>query len=152
MHGTKGDSQKSSSSWLDLCNNGNCSIPPTGLEFHNTQLLHNSTTLQPPNVNVAAVSHQVPPSPREQVVDKQRQKEMIKCSNNPIGSLPQNNSLAIGAQASKGHKRPTYSGNISNSSAHYYTGPHYSQLAAAASSNYNRYSRYSYYQQHHHHT
>ena len=38
-------SQKSSSSWLDLCSNGDYSIPPTGLEFHNTQLLPPSVLL-----------------------------------------------------------------------------------------------------------
>ena len=146
MDGTKGDSQKSSSSWLDLCNNGDYNIPPTGLEFHNTQLLPNS-----PFQCSAAVGAlpQVPQNSREQ--ELARQKEMVKCANNqssPIGgSLPLNNSSIIGSQGSRGYKRPSYSG---NSSTHYYTGPHYSQLAAAASSNYNRNkSRYSY-QKHHH--
>lgn len=145
MHGTKLESQKGSSSWLDLCNNGDYNIPPTGLEFHNKQLMSNSGHQQP---NVAPIS---PHGSREQdTVNKPRQKEMFNCSNNPsssIGSIPQS---GIGFQASKAHKRPTYSGNVSNSSTHYYTGPHYSQLATAASSNFNRNSsRYTYYQQHH---
>ena len=149
MHGTKGDSQKSSSSWLDLCNNGDCNIPPTGLEFHNTQLLPNSPSQRSAAVD-APIPPQVPQNSREQ--ELARQKEMMKCANNqsnPIGSsLPLNNPSVIGSQDSRGYKRPSYCG---NSSTHYYTGPHYSQLAAAASSNYNRNSsRYSYYQQHHH--
>lgn len=154
MHGTKEDSQKASSSWLDLCNNGDYNIPPTGLEFHNTQLLPNSANQQSATIKVAPISPQVPQTSREQeLVDKPRQKEMVKCTNNPsnpIGSLPQSNSSAIGSQGNRGHKRPSYGDNVGNSSIHYYTGPHYSQLAAAASSNYNRNSRYSYYQQHHH--
>ena len=148
MHGVKEDTQKSSSSWLDLCNNGDYSIPPTGLEFHNTQLLPGHVSQQ----SAAPFSSQTPQSPRTQeVVNKPGQKEMVKCSNNPIASiysLPQSApSMMGGAQGSRGHKRPTYD---DNSSTHYYTGPHYSHLAAAASSNYNRNSRYSYYQQHHH--
>ena len=98
----------------------------------------------------APIPPQVPQSSREQ--ELARQKEMVKCANSQsssIGSgLPLNSSSVIGSQDSRGYKRPSYSG---NSSTHYYTGPHYSQLAAAASSNYNRNSsRYSYYQQHHH--
>ena len=147
MHGTKEDAQKGSSSWKDLCSNGDCSIPPTGLEFHNTRLLPGPGRQQP----AAPVSPHVPQNLREQeAVIKPRQKEMN--NNNPvgsIGSLPQYTSSVIGAQGSH-NKRPPYGGNVSNSTTHYYTGPHYSQLAAAAaSSNYNRNSRYPYYQQHH---
>ena len=145
MHGTKEDAQKGSSSWQDVCNtNGDCSIPPTGLEFHNTRLLPSPGREQP-----TPISPHMPQSPREQeAVIKPRQKEMINCNkNNPVGSiggLPQYTSSVIGS-----HKRPSYSGNVSNSSTHYYSGPHYSQLATAASSNYNTNTRYSYYQQHH---
>ena len=150
MHGTKEDARKSSSSWQDLCNNGDCSIPPTGLEFHNKRLLPSPGSQQP----AAPISPRIPQSPREQeMVNKPGQKEMIYCNNNnpigSIGSLPQYTSSVIGTQGSRGHRRPySTSGNV-NSSTRYYTGPHYSQLAAAASSNYNRNSRYSYYQQHH---
>ena len=67
MHGTKGDSQKSSmaSSWLDLCNNGDYNIPLTGLEFHNTQLLPNSPSQHPAAVD-APIPPQVPQSSCEQ--------------------------------------------------------------------------------------
>ena len=132
MHGTKGDSHKSSSSWLDLCNNSDYNILPTGLEFHNTQLLPNS-----PSQHSAAVDAPIPPqvlhSSREP--ELARQKEMVKCANNQsssISGLPLNNSSVIGSQDSRGYKRHSYSG---NSSTHYCTGPYYSQLAAAASSN-----------------
>lgn len=149
MHGTKEDLQKGSSSWQDLCNNGDCNIPPTGLEFHNTRLLPSPGRQQP----AALISSRIPHTPREQeAVIKPRQKEMINCSNsNPVGSIgsrPQYTSSVIGAQGSH-NKRPPFGGNVSNSTTHYYTGPHYSQLATAASSNYNRSSRYPYYQQHH---
>ena len=52
----KGGSQKTSSSSLDLCNNGDYNIPSTGLEFHNTQLLPNS-----PSQRSAAVDAPIPP-------------------------------------------------------------------------------------------
>ena len=149
MHGTKEGSQKSSSSWLDLCSNGDYSIPPTGLEFHNTQLLLNFPSQHSAAVNPPILS-KVPQSTREQ--ELARQKEMMKFANNQSSSVGSNLSLnkssVIGSQDSRGYKRHSYSG---NSSTHYYTGPHYSQLAAAASSNYNRNTgRYFYYQQHHH--
>ena len=149
MHGTKEGSQKSSSSWLDLCSNGDYSIPPTGLEFHNTQLLPNSPSQHSAAVNAPVLS-QVPQSTREQ--ELARQKEMEKFANNQSSSIgsnvPLNKSSVIGSQDNRGYKRHSYSG---NSSTQYYTAPHYSQLAAAASSNYNRNTgRYSYYQQHHH--
>ena len=114
MHGTKEGSQKSSSSWLDLCSNGDYSIPPTGLEFHNTQLLPNSPSQRSAAVNVPVLS-QVPQSTREQ--ELVRQKEMVKFTNNQsssIGSnLPLNKSSVIGSQDSRGYKRHSYNGNSS---------------------------------------
>ena len=50
MQGTK----SSKSSWLDLCSNGDCNIPPSGLEFHNTQLLPENASQQSGTVNPAA--------------------------------------------------------------------------------------------------
>ena len=150
MHGTKED-RKGSSSWLDLCNNGDYSIPPTGLEFHNTQLLPTPGSQKPG----APVSPRVPPNPKEQeVMNKPRLNETVKCKNNPISSItnfPAHNiPPVVDSQGSKGHKRlPTHNDGVGNPSLHCYNaGPHYSQLAAAASSNYNRDSRY--YCQHHH--
>ena len=144
MHGTKED-RKGSSSWRDLCNSGDYSIPPTGLEFHNTRLLPTPGSQKPG----APVSPRVPPNPKEQeVMSKPRQNETVKYRNNSISSnfpahiIPP----VIDSQGSKGHKRLH---SVSNSLLHCYNaGPHYSQLAAAASSNYNRNS--SYYYQHHH--
>ena len=49
MQGTK----SSMSSWLDLCSNGDCNIPPSGLEFHNTQLLPDNASQQSATVNPA---------------------------------------------------------------------------------------------------
>lgn len=143
MHGTKeGLSKKSSGLWSDL-NNGDCSIPPTGLEFYNTRLLHNPVS-----------QHSTIVAPMQEPTSRHRQKE--KCGNNNPGDyigglLQQTNSLAVGAQGkavSKPHKRHSY-----NDSLHY-TGhaPPYNQLAT---SNYrdnssSSSSRYSYYPQHYH--
>ena len=154
MHGTKEDLRKSSNSWLDLCNNGDYSIPPTGLEFHNTQLMPNPVCQQSSAINVLPISTQAPQplqNSREQhAINRSKHKEMDFSNNQSslIGGVPHNKPPVIGAQEKMGRaqKRPNYSGNVT-SSTHYYTGPHYSQLAAG---NYNRNCRYYNYQQQHH--
>lgn len=154
MHGTKKDLQKSSNSWLDLCNSSDYSIPPTGLEFHNMQLMSHPVCQQSTAINFTPISTQASQplhnSREQQTVNRSRHKEMDYGNNQNsfIGSLPRNKSSAIGAQEKigKAQKRLNYSGNVNNSSTHYYTGPHYSRLDATASGNYNR----NYYQQQHH--
>lgn len=129
MHGTKEGSQKSSNSWLDLCNNGDYSMPPTGLEFHNTQLLPNSPSQCSAAVSVPNSLQCLKPPGYKNWQDRKRWWNVLTTK---VGSsVPLNKFSAIGSQDSRSYKRHSYSG---NSSTHYYTGSHYSQLAAAASS------------------
>ena len=163
MQGTK----SSKSSWLDLCSNGDCNIPPSGLEFHNTQLLPDNASQQSATVNPATnpqanFPQQLQRSGREAVeqpaIGNPKQNNTANFTSGSSQSKPltttsvQDTSRHVGA--SKIRKKPNQSVTTvmnTNYSSHHYTGPHYSRLQAAASSSgsYQRNSRYSNYQHHH---
>ncbi|XP_065902738.1 uncharacterized protein [Dysidea avara] len=160
--------KSSKSSWLDLCSNGDSNIPPSGLEFHNTQLLPDNDSQQSATVNPAPNPQAKFPQQlqgRETVeqsaVGKPKQNNTAKFTSgscvsqsNPLTTTSvQDTSRHVGA--SKSRNKPNQSvTTIMNYSSHHYTGPHYSRLQAAPSSSgsYQRNSRHSNYHQHHHNT
>ena len=164
MQGTK----SSKSSWLDLCSNGDCNIPPSGLEFHNTQLLPDNASQQSATVNPEPNPQTKFPqqlqgreTAEQSVVGKPKQNNIAKFTSgscvsqsNPLTTSVQDTSRHVGA--SKSHNKPNQGvTTIMNYSSHHYTGPHYSRLQAAASSSsgsYQRNSRHSNYHQHHRNT
>ena len=141
-------SQNKSSSWLDLCSNRDCSIPPSGLEFHNTQLTLDDTSQQSATVHPpqAKFPQQLQGSSREAVeqpvVDKPKQNNVAKFTSDnsvsqskPLTTASDYTSRHVGANKSR--KKPNQTAvttaMYTNYSSHHCTGPHYSRLQAASS-------------------
>jgi len=156
MQGTK-SSQNKSSSWLDLCNNGDCSIPPSGLEFHNTQLIPDDTSQQSTTAHPQA---KFPQQLQDPTVDKPKQNNVAKFTSDnsvsqskPLTTASDYTSRHVGANKSR--KKPNQTAvttaMYTNYSSHHYTGPHYSRLQAAASSSAS-YQRNNRHYNYHHNT